>query len=339
MAGHDEVSRPRSPDRERDRKRQRRHSPDSHRADIVKALPFGARTLNKHDLEAHRPMFTLYLDIQKHKDIDELDEREIKGRWKSFIHKWNRGELAEGWYDPQTLTKAVTSAASTQRRSPSSVQPYNSHRPGNDEEDEDDDYGPDLPADLVASKKSANGQLGQLTTGPSIPRPSDLVALREEAAESAAASRQASRDAFRSDRKTERKLQTQRLDELVPRAESGTRERQLEKRKEAAASNRSFAQAAHEAGDADLPDDDVMGDADSLGQLKKMKRENERKKNERELRREEMARARRAEREEKLDVLRKKEAKTMEGLRALAQARFGGGAGGVGDEDGGKQAP
>jgi hypothetical protein len=196
-----------------------------------------------------------------------------------------------------------------------------------------------LPADLVASTKSTNDQLGQLTTGPSIPHPSDLVALREEAAESAAASRQASRDALRGDRKTERKLQTQRLDELVPRAEPGTRERQLEQRKEAAASNRSFAQAANEAGDADLPDDDVMGDADSLGQLKKMKRENERKKNERELRREEMARARRAEREEKLEVLRKKEAKTMEGLRALAQARFGGGTGGAGDEDGGKPPP
>jgi hypothetical protein len=88
MAGHDEVPRPRSPVRERDRKRRRRHSPDSHRADIAKALPFGARTLNKHDLEAQRPMFALYLDIQKHKDIDELDEGEIKGRWKSFIHKW-----------------------------------------------------------------------------------------------------------------------------------------------------------------------------------------------------------------------------------------------------------
>jgi hypothetical protein len=233
----------------------------------------------------------------------------------------------------------VTSAASTQRRPPSANQPHKGDRPTNDEEDEDDDYGPDLPADLAAATKGSDRQLGQPTAGPSIPHPSDLIALREEAAESAAASRNASRDALREERKTERKLQTQRLDDLAPRAEAGTRERQLEKRKEAAASNRSFAQSAHEAGDADLLDDDVMGDADSLGQLKKMKRENERKKNERELRREEMARARRAEREEKLEVLRRKEEKTMEGLRALAQARFGGGAGGIADDDRRQQPP
>jgi hypothetical protein len=33
-------------------------------------------------------MFAVYLDIQKQKDIEELDEGEVKGRWKSFIHKW-----------------------------------------------------------------------------------------------------------------------------------------------------------------------------------------------------------------------------------------------------------
>lgn len=33
-------------------------------------------------------MFGLYLDIQKRKDIDELDESEVKGRWKSFMNKW-----------------------------------------------------------------------------------------------------------------------------------------------------------------------------------------------------------------------------------------------------------
>jgi hypothetical protein len=33
-------------------------------------------------------MFALYLDIQKHLDIDELEETEVKGRWKSFTKKW-----------------------------------------------------------------------------------------------------------------------------------------------------------------------------------------------------------------------------------------------------------
>jgi hypothetical protein len=33
-------------------------------------------------------MFALYLDIQKGKVIDDLDEAEVKGRWKSFIGKW-----------------------------------------------------------------------------------------------------------------------------------------------------------------------------------------------------------------------------------------------------------
>jgi hypothetical protein len=33
-------------------------------------------------------MFTLYLDIQKGKVLDELEETEVRGRWKSFLGKW-----------------------------------------------------------------------------------------------------------------------------------------------------------------------------------------------------------------------------------------------------------
>lgn len=33
-------------------------------------------------------MFALYLDIQKQRDIEELSEDEVKGRWKSFMNKW-----------------------------------------------------------------------------------------------------------------------------------------------------------------------------------------------------------------------------------------------------------
>jgi len=33
-------------------------------------------------------MFVLYMDIQKGKVLEEMDETEIKGRWKSFLGKW-----------------------------------------------------------------------------------------------------------------------------------------------------------------------------------------------------------------------------------------------------------
>jgi len=39
-------------------------------------------------LREHRAVFALYLDIQKHIDIDELSSDEVKGRWKSFVGKW-----------------------------------------------------------------------------------------------------------------------------------------------------------------------------------------------------------------------------------------------------------
>jgi hypothetical protein len=44
--------------------------------------------LSKRDYTAFRPMFALYLDIQKQKSLDNMDEVEAKGRWKSFIGKW-----------------------------------------------------------------------------------------------------------------------------------------------------------------------------------------------------------------------------------------------------------
>lgn len=33
-------------------------------------------------------MFQSYLDIQKQIQLDDLDEREAKGRWKSFVSRW-----------------------------------------------------------------------------------------------------------------------------------------------------------------------------------------------------------------------------------------------------------
>lgn len=84
-------SRSRSP--YRDELKQSRHPPPAHSPQAQdkpprRALPFGAREISRHDLNSYRPMFTLYLDIQKQIDIDSLDEKEVKGRWKSFTGKW-----------------------------------------------------------------------------------------------------------------------------------------------------------------------------------------------------------------------------------------------------------
>ena len=56
-----------------------------------------------------------------------------------------------------------------------------------------------------------------------------------------------------------------------------------------------------------------------------MKVEKERKKNERELRKEEILRARAAEREVRMQVAREKEEKTMSVFREIARQRFGAG--------------
>jgi hypothetical protein len=131
----------------------------------------------------------------------------------------------------------------------------------------------------------------------------------------------ARRDDIRYERKVDRKAQKDALNELVPRAEAGTRERQLEKKKEVNEKMKSFREKSP--GAAEIPDTELMGGGDGIGEYKKIKQEFERKKNERELRKEEILRARMAEREERLSEYRAKEDKTMESLKALAKQRFG----------------
>ena len=77
-------SRSRSPYR-RNTHRKRTRTPTRERE--VK-LPFGARKLSKHDDKQLWSLFGLYLDVQKQLDLDELDEKEARGRWKSFVNKW-----------------------------------------------------------------------------------------------------------------------------------------------------------------------------------------------------------------------------------------------------------
>ncbi len=99
----------------------------------------------------------------------------------------------------------------------------------------------------------------------------------------------------------------------------------LEKKREKADSNRAFASTKTEAGGVEeVAESDLLGDEDGgIEGFKKQKREMDRKKNEREVRREEILRARMVELEEKRAAYQAKEEKTMSGLVALAKARFG----------------
>ncbi|QSZ30186.1 hypothetical protein DSL72_004706 [Monilinia vaccinii-corymbosi] len=335
------------PDREYPRKRDsrsrspRRHHTHSHRRRsphhnhhrrkrptdaVAEPLPYNCRPITKHDYETFKPMFASYLDIQKGIFLDELGGTEVKGRWKSFMGKWNRGELSEGWYDPSTLRKAQESAKEYEEaiaRESNSVQP-NEHGPSSgkrepeynepsgvedDGDNSDDSMGPALPGQM----KKATRNL----PGPSIPNMEDLELKREMAVED----QLARRDDMRFERKVNRKEQKEALDELVPRAEAGTRERQLEKKKEVNEKMKSFRDRSP--GAAEVPDTELMGGDDGIEGFKKKKEESERKKNERELRKEEIMRARQAEREERLREYRQKEDGTMAMLKALAKQNFG----------------
>ncbi|KAL8732850.1 MAG: hypothetical protein Q9166_002451 [cf. Caloplaca sp. 2 TL-2023] len=271
-------------------------------------------------------MFGLYLDIQKHLFLDDIEEKEVKGRWKRpklvefEANIWrNRGELAEGWYDPETLKKAQVSAAADDQ--PLAARPVNSkpalHGNRSEDEDEDDGYGPALPSksDLLIERARSAKQ-----SGPSIPKLQDLELQRELEAETQLNDREALRFA----RKADRHLQKEQLEDLAPRAAAGTKDRQVERKADLRFANNAFAASKADTSVAEVPESDLMGDEeDGIAGYKKKKGEEERKKNEREVRRDEVLRARRVERDERVQAYREKEERTMEGLVALAKARFG----------------
>ncbi|KAL8877026.1 MAG: hypothetical protein Q9198_004878 [Flavoplaca austrocitrina] len=227
----------------------------------------------------------------------------------------NRGELAEGWYDPQTLRKAQSA----------SNDPISSSRPpmsaetlqGDMSEDNDDDgYGPALPSESDQRKGRAKTWK---QPGPSIPNLQDLEYQKELDAEQSIHDREALREA----RKADRNRQKERLEELASRAAAGTKDRQLERKADLRLANSAFAASKTEPL-AEVPETDLMGDEEGgLAGYRKRKGEEERKRNEREIRRDEILRARKAEREERVQAYKEKEERTMEGLVALAKARFG----------------
>ncbi|KXH43652.1 hypothetical protein CSIM01_11979 [Colletotrichum simmondsii] len=303
------------------------------------SLPYEARQLGKSEMEVFRPLLAYYLDLQKQKDIREMDEREVRGRWKSFVGKWNRGELSQGWYDPEMFVSAkeralevgIDSRGSDRREreevvARSEERDYDRDRTDdeddgdrNDEDaddDDDDDLGPRLPP-----TSRGTGQ----RSGPGIPNMADLSLQRETLAEDAARDRSARASDLRQARKEDRKLQRERLDDVAPRAEAGTRERQLEKRAAVNEKMKEFREKGlgGDGGVAEVGEQELMGGGDSFAELKAMKAREERKKTEREVRREEIARARAAEREERVREYREREEGVMKGLRELAKQRFG----------------
>ncbi|KAK7935540.1 hypothetical protein PG985_001035 [Apiospora marii] len=293
-------------------------------------LPYSARPLSKADYDAFLPLLARYLDIQKGKDIHELDEREVRGRWKSFVGKWNDGSLANGWYDPEYFqevcqTETPYIAAPVVRQDKVSASPVPKKRSlspspgpkarldgngGEDEDEDDDDYGPRMPD---KRDRTTTGR-----PGPGIPNLQDLDLRREQAEEDKA--EQIAQ--LRQQRKAERAEQKARLEELVPRAEAGTRERQLEKKREVNEKLKSFRERSP--GAAEVVDDkELMGGGDSVAEYKQAKAAEQRRKTERELRREEIERARAAEREEKLREYREREEDTMAVFKEIARQRFG----------------
>ncbi|KAI9825617.1 MAG: hypothetical protein M1832_000961 [Thelocarpon impressellum] len=308
-------SRSRSPARAHHR-RHRSRSPHRHhhhrhrpKPPPPPTLPCNARPLSKHAFSEYRPLFALYLDVQKQRLIEDLPAEEVRGRWKSFVGRWNRGELAEGWYDPATRVKAGEAAEDVgPRKSPEYVRAE--EYAGDEEEGSSDgEVGPALPSAGSPSRRHA---------GPAIPSLQDLQLQRESLAEDADASHEDLRHARRLDRTEQRA----RLDELVPRADPGTHERKLEKK---AAVNEKMRGFRDKSPGGEVAEADLLGDDGGVEGLKARKGVWERKKNERELRKEEVLRARAEEREERLAEHRAREEKVMQGLRALARQNFGGG--------------
>ena len=248
----------------------------------------------------------------------------------------NRGELAEGWYQPQMLKKAEAFAAGSQpANEPIPQKSFGNElrRVVQDGSSDEDEMGPALPD---AASRTAHGNK---RSGPTIPNLQDIELRRgmskipagvvaavdcgvlelshEDALDS--------RDQLRHLRRLDRKQQKERLEDIAPRAEAGSKDRMLEKKREKADSNRAFAAGKKEPGGVeDVTETDLLGGEDEgIEGYKRQKMEMERKKNEREMRREEILRARQAEREQRVREYREKEERTMTGLVALAKARFG----------------
>lgn len=147
----------------------------------------------------------------------------------------------------------------------------------------------------------------------------------ESALEESESTRKTAQKQHRAEIRSHRSTQHDLQDEVAPRAEPGTHERRVEKQRENAAANRSFAEARRGGSPTDaVPEEELMGSGEGdLQTFKREKEKEERKKNEREIKREEILRARAVEREERVQRYRQKEDETIGWLKTLAKQRFG----------------
>ena len=120
------------------------------------------------------------------------------------------------------------------------------------------------------------------------------------------------------ERKAARRLEKEQLNDLIPRADPGTKERRLEKKAEVSAAHRAFREKSPEV---TVPERELMGGDDIKADLLKQKRIEA----ERQARRDEPYRLREAEKIQRRTELEKREDGTMEMLKKLAQERYGAG--------------
>lgn len=294
-------------------------------------MPFSARRIGKADYAIFEPVFAHYLDLQKQKDLWAMEEREVRGRWKSFAGKWNRGELAEGWYDPDTFVRCASEYGPPELEGWASQEGHGGEGYGtgegeadgkgngaarvknrdggdDDDDDDDDDYVPILPGEKPRTRMGAKSATMQ------------ELSLRDELLQE---QQEEQRQQLRQARREDRALQKERLEELVPPAEPGTRERKLEKKKEVNEVMRQFRdkspgmEAASEA--------QLMGGGDGVEEYKKERERERGRRSARQIRREEFERAKMEEMEHRRKLWREREEGTVEMLRELAKQRFGGG--------------
>ncbi|KAK4677023.1 hypothetical protein QC764_408940 [Podospora pseudoanserina] len=321
-------------DRDRERRRERErcrersrdrgdghrshHHPSRHHHSSPPTLPFHRAPLTKTSLHSHTQLFQSYLSTVKNLSFGSLSETEAKGRWKSFTGKWNRGELSEEWYNHPSLpppsskihTPSFSPAPSIPELNPGTNKSDDDD--GDDDDDDDDDeYIPPLPTQNQAQQHGRHG--------PAIPTRDDLT-HRDELLET---ERGRSLDDHRYERKTFRKFHREQLDELVPKADPGSRERKLERKREVTEKLKGFGQDK-EQGVEEVNEGDLMGGDDAIEELKRMKKLREERQNQRQSRREEEEMLRRQEREERVRGYKEREERVMEGLRGLVRERFGG---------------
>ncbi|KAH9885503.1 hypothetical protein F4778DRAFT_787165 [Xylariomycetidae sp. FL2044] len=329
--------------------RKHRHTSSSRPQQLPEQLPFDARPLSRsRDFAKYRPLFARYLEVQKQKAMTSLGEREVRGRWKRFVGRWNRGELAEGWYRPEMLLEVLSedydrgeegadathritdgcgsSSSSSSGEKEEDTQEESEEEDADEDDDDDEDYGP-TPAQATTKKnKKRKGKKSKSESKPG-PRPPNLqdLALRREAEREDRASQRAD---LRARRRADRAEQRERLEELAPRADpSSARERRLEKRAEVREKMRGFAAdkgGGGGGGMVEVGDDMLMGgggdgDGDDV-ELRRLKMG--------EQKREEVKRARGVEWAEKVRMLRERELRRMEELKGLVAAGLGGKLGG-----------